>query len=663
MEINSKNFILKNSQKILWLGILVYCIIISGLLIFKYNSFGYNAIDLGIYNQVFFNSAQGNLWQFSIHPHLYLGDHFELFIILLLPFYFFAQSPITLLILQTAFVALSAWPLYLIARQKLKPSWSLLIALSFLLNPFILNLNFFEFHILPFAIFILLFAFYFYLKNNFNAFILFIILSLLIREDIALVVFMFGILALLDRKKIKWVILPIILSIVWSLIAFNLIGFFNQSGNYKFLSLYGWLGETPREMFINFFSQPWLVIKQVFSLNNLFLLIGLLIPLAGLPLLRLKYLLPSLLIVIQLILTGVSSTVTLQTHYPALILPFLFIAAVFALTDFNQNNQPKSLLKTFILRQKTGFLIVLLAAIIYSLLTFSPLLPSLKNIIDYNKKDLVNAKNEAMGLIKNSDAIAASFDFLPQLSNRKNLYSLHYAFLGKKQFSDEAYQLPPATNKFIINFNDFLIYYLQSQNIGIYKEQYKTGADRINKFMNENDFGLKKIIDDIAVYEKNYNSDIKLIEKIDQSESEFQQANINLDAYLTFVTWEKLAEQKNNSYQIIPLSLYWRAQQQLTDDYHLELNLKNQQGKVVYRKLYPLGYGLYPTSAWTTNEVVKTNHWFLVPKKYNLKNHYLSFQVVALKGYMGLDGLRSAEMKITKKENIGPAIRINYNTL
>jgi uncharacterized membrane protein len=658
-NINSlKKLFYNNNKKILWLGIAVFLVIIFGFLLYKYYNYGYNAIDLGIYNQVFFNSVQGRLFEFSIHPHLYLGDHFELFIVLLLPFYAIIQSPLTLLFLQTIFIALSAWPLYLIARTKLSRNWSLFIAFAFLLNPLVLNLSFFEFHLLPFAIFFILFAFYFYYKNKFWPYLAFLVLLILIREDVSLVVIMFGLLALLEKKQIKWIITPVLLGGFWFITIFHLTGYFNQSGDYKFLSLYGWLGSSFEEIIKNFFAKPFFVIRQIFCWNNIFFVLGLLLPLAGLPILKLKYFIPCFLIFVQLFLTKISSTIALQTHYPALIIPFLFIAAVFSLSGLLRNDRSLAFFKSLILKQKGLFFIILFTAVIYSFFTFGPIPAALNNLFN-NKlnENFIAVKNEMTQLINKDETVLSSFEFLPPLSNRQNIYSLHYVFLGKKQFSEEIYELPSQVNKLIIDFNDFIIYYLQSKNMSIFKKQYPTGADRIKQIISEGNFGIKQITDNIALYEKNYNSDIVLIEENATASKKINQVNASLDKNLFLLGWEKINYQSEKSNNIVPLSFYWQTQQKIINDYQLELTLKNNK-KIVYQKLYPLGYGLYPTSQWPINKKIKTNHWFLIPKKYNLKDYQLYFQVVAINGYMNLDGVRSAKMEITEKNYIGQAILI-----
>ena len=648
-------------KKLLWMTIGLFCIVISALLLVKYNSFGYNAIDLGIYNQVFFNSAQGQLFAMSIHPHLYLGDHFEIFILFLLPIYYFFQSPFTLLVLQTVFVALSAWPLYLIARTKLSPLWSWLIGVAFLLNPITLNLIFFEFHLLPFAILPLLFAYFFYLKNKFIPFILWSSLAVLVREDVGLVVIMFGVLALIDKKNWRWIFAPIILGGSWFLIAIQLTGFFNPSGGYKFIALYSWLGATPSEILINFLTQPWRVLKQLLSINNLIMSIAIFIPLIGLPLLRAKHILPVALIILQIFLIRVSATIVLQTHYLSLVIPFLYVAAIFALANILAKE--KNIISAFIYKYKQFFGTALIVAIIYSFFTFTPIISAFSSSINYTPNVSKAVNNEIVRAVQPDDTVVASFDFLPALSARTKLYSLHYAFLGRRQFSDIPYTIPSSVDKLVIDFSDFIIYYLQSKNISSYAGQYSAGADRINQLIKDNNLGIRSISDSVALYEKNYLSSIKLTEKNSRPSPTATSLNTNLNNTLILVAWEQVANETGDEKNILPISFYWRSVTDITDDYFLQLLITDSNHKKVYDKIYPLGYGLYPTSQWTTFDTVKTNYWFYIPPEFQGNNFDLSFQVVALDGYMGLDEVRSTKPVITKLEMIGEKIPINYSTL
>ena len=150
------NFLNKKAWVILLIACILFTIIFVSICAWKYQNFLYDGLDLAIYNQVFFNSSNGDLFDFTIHPHSYLGDHFEIFIIFILPFYFLFKSSITLLVLQVLFLALCAWPLGLIAKNIFKQNWAILLGgIWFLVSPFVQNITTFEFHLLPFALFII----------------------------------------------------------------------------------------------------------------------------------------------------------------------------------------------------------------------------------------------------------------------------------------------------------------------------------------------------------------------------------------------------------------------------------------------------------------------------------------------------------------------------
>jgi len=645
------NYIKRRSFLLLLIFIIIYILTFITLCLVKYKTFAYNGIDLAIYNQVFYNSSLGDLFRFTIHPHLYLGDHFEPFILILLPFYFILRSPVILLILQTVSIGLCAWPIYLITKNKLGVSLALLFSLIFLLNPFIQNANIFEFHILPFAILFLLFTFYFYQKNIFLLFFIFSFLSLLIREDVSLIILMFGILSLFDKRSIKWIFTPIVLGGIWLIISYQLISFFNPDNNYKFLAYYSWLGSTPNEMIKNIVAHPLLIIQHLFTLQNLILILAFLIPFAFLPIFALGYLIPAFLVALQLFLSGFGDLI-FKTHYHSLITPFLFIASIYGFHYLTKSNKISGL-KNYILKQKTIFIIFFVISIIYSSLTLGPFLPMLAKIWSYPAQlDENQLKHEFSAEVSQNIPVAAGFQFLPTLSSRTHLYSLHYAFLGKKQYSPEDYNLPEDTQEMLFDFNDFIIYQIQSQNIKIYEEQYSTGDERIRDIIKNGNFGLAKIVDNYALFEKDVSNDVRLYEISQTIDPRIEEFNKDLDGKILFIGWRKLPVDESvnqigdSNYQILPISFSWQALTQLNENYQLLFELADKNGNIVYRKLYPIAYGLYPTSRWSTDDIVNTNYWFLIPQPLNITDYNPQFSLVTLNGYMSLDSTGSVVMKL-----------------
>lgn len=655
--------VVRGEKKILWLAIILYFLTFSAICVWKYFQFGYNGLDLAIYNQVFYNSAHGQLFHFTIHPQSYLGDHFELIILILLPFYALFQHPISLLVFQSLILSLCAWPLFLIAKKLLpaslersrKAPWSLLIAFAWLFCPFVQNINLFEFHILPFAIFFLFWAFYFYLKNNFSAFLLFAFCSLLVREDVALVIFMFAILALIEKRKLSWIIWPALLGAAWFILGLKATAHFAPDGQYKFLYYYSWLGANLQEIMTNVLTRPLLIIKHIATWNNLFFTLGLMLPFCYL--LKARYLLLGLLVYLQIILGGSgNSTIALKLHYTALLLPVLFIAFIYALKEIFLSLPATvkfSRLKEFLIKER-GFTIILISlSVIYSTLTLGPLLSVAKYLIKpAQAKEQRELKKEFIANILPKSSLAATYEFLTVLSSRPKIYSLHYAFIGKRQFSAIDYSLPPDVETLLIDFDDFLTYGLQFPHIKAWQEYYQKGDDNIRKLLADNNFKVAKIADSLVIMERYNNLGIKLYETGSNFTDIEHPQNINLDNKIKFLGWSKNNQLPITDY-LLPISLYFQITKKLEKNYQFKLMFKNDQGEILSEKYYPLAYGLYPTTEWQTDEVIKINYWFYLPQQVKNANYQAEIQLVDLNGYITLNGLRSVVPKITKENLIG----------
>ena len=109
-----------------------YFLVYSVLCVLRHLTFHSFGSDLGLFDQVFWNTTQGRLFESTMslaqpQPHSYLGDHFSPVYLLLLPVYALIPRPETLVVIQTLFLALGVWPIYLLARLKLAPGWLRLV--------------------------------------------------------------------------------------------------------------------------------------------------------------------------------------------------------------------------------------------------------------------------------------------------------------------------------------------------------------------------------------------------------------------------------------------------------------------------------------------------------------------------------------------------------
>ncbi len=98
--------------------IFTYFIFFSLITIEQHHNFKTTAYDLGVFNQIFWNSSQGRLFNTSFYPFKnFLGEHFSLALILLLPLYMIFPAPDMLLIIQVFLMALPAVLLFKIGLR------------------------------------------------------------------------------------------------------------------------------------------------------------------------------------------------------------------------------------------------------------------------------------------------------------------------------------------------------------------------------------------------------------------------------------------------------------------------------------------------------------------------------------------------------------------
>ena len=206
----------KNSSFRWVVGVAIAFFIISlGLTIHRYFSF-YASYDQGIFNQVFWNSAQGRLFQSSLSSALStnvvhqgefpsvsyhrLGQHFTPALLLWLPLYTLFPSPVTLTVLQVTLITVAGLVLYVLARQHLEPPLAALITVSFYTANAVIGPTLSNFHDIcqiPLFMFTALLAIE---KRWWWLFWVCAILILMVREDSAINLFGVGVYLILSKR-------------------------------------------------------------------------------------------------------------------------------------------------------------------------------------------------------------------------------------------------------------------------------------------------------------------------------------------------------------------------------------------------------------------------------------------------------------------------------
>ncbi len=626
----------------------LFTVIFGALAIYKYFHFGYNGLDLGIINQVFFNTAAGRWFGASIHPPTYLGDHFSPFIFFLLPAYWLVKSPLTLIFLQLLALAGSSWPLYLLVKEQLGRPLAWGAVLLWLANPFVANAALFEFSFLPFAVFFLFWSLYFYQRDKFFAFLLFCFLALLVREDVALVIFGIGCLSLFQKRNWRWWLGPLILSAGYFFMALKITGSYSTTGNYKFLQYYSWLGDSYSSIILNALRRPWLVAIKLVNYGSIAVALALMAPVVFLPLLSPLALLPALIVYAQLVsgTTINGLTVILYTHYCLLLMPGIYFAAAAGYKNIGR-------LKTnplLGLAAKDPSLAIILALVtaIYASITFGPLGGIIADRAP--RLDLSRYQAQLVNDIPPGAAVAASYAFLPALSNRTELYSLNYVYLGKQQFAAADYRLPEPAEYLAVDFSDLVAYQLQYGLSAQYEKYYSQAAPLWPETISA--FGVVSIHDTIALLQKNAPDRYRLVELATGTPALSGQAQA-LSPALQYLGYDDAGGQ---------IQLHWQLTEPLADPYSLKLSYL-ESGREIFSKVYPFGYGLLFGRNDLADKKIQTNYWFGVPDL-PAGTYQRQLEVIMItKGQIEINPWRGTDSVIEKSDAIGPALPLGEITL
>ncbi len=184
----------------LWAG---YAVFFSDLAITNHHSLNTRTIDLGYYDNIFYQSIHGNPLGCSlINSGTHVSAHTDPILVLLSPLYLIYPRAELILVLQSVWLGSGVVPLALLARRKLRSAaaaWWL--ALAYALYPALHGANMYEFHSLTLMTPLALWLLYFYESRATKRYGLVLLLLLLCREDVPLVIALVGVYAVMQPRR------------------------------------------------------------------------------------------------------------------------------------------------------------------------------------------------------------------------------------------------------------------------------------------------------------------------------------------------------------------------------------------------------------------------------------------------------------------------------
>jgi uncharacterized membrane protein len=569
------------AQGLVWLLIALYILFFASLSIRRHEAFQTTS-DLGIFDQTVWNTVNGRPFRLTNMVGLdsSLDQHVEPILLPVSLFYLIYSSPKTLLVLQTIVIAIGAWPLYLLAREKLRSEFGgIVFAAAYLLFPALEAANLFDFHATSLAPAFLLWAFYFLEKEKDLWFIVFSVLAMSCKEEMPLLIAMMGLYAFFLRKRKKLGTTMIVVALIWFYVAvYIVIPWANPQGKSPYLVYYKDWGNDPLEIALTIIKQRawWLI----FDKSNFDYLFSLLLPLAFLPVFYLPILLialPSL--AINLLSSNMSMHHLEWAHYASPIVPFVVLAALWGAGFLIQRlgkgvpgggKSLSYLLSCLVLVCSLGY---------HRYQGFSPLSFGFKWPVVTEHHRLIQ---KFIDMIPPTASLSAQFNLNPHLSQRENIYVYPNFQDADYVFLDISYLVAERVNK------DNYQGWMKTRLLKL--EQFGPLAAEDGYILLQRGAPNSPLPESFYTFVRVQDPDIQYPLLADFG---------SLIEFLGFDVTHQRDEEPN-------YDLYFRTQYPLDRDYFIALYLVDETGQVVGSTAQPQPATVwYPTSRWQPGEVVK----------------------------------------------------------
>lgn len=262
----------------------------------------------------------------------YLSAHFVPGVyILALPFRLWPYSE-TLAAMNFFLMASSIIPLYKLASGSNNDrQFGVFMVTALLWYPTFQYIVLYEFEMLRFSIPVILWMIYFFERRKTALYFAFVLLAVLVREEVGLTIMMFGLYLLFIKREIKTGLLTSIAGLAAFIIIVGVIMPGLRTGEDREHIAAYWFsdfGVTPLDVIKNMALQPWRVFATIIhpvKLANIFMLF---LPLLFIPLLTLSVLIATLANLGLLLLSGTLIPISYMAYYVSPSIPFIFYAFI-----------------------------------------------------------------------------------------------------------------------------------------------------------------------------------------------------------------------------------------------------------------------------------------------------------------------------------------------
>lgn len=606
---------------------LLYAVILCAACHLKYAAFGYDDFDLAIHSQSMWSITHGSLGC-SILGIPFLGNHMVLILYALAPLYFAVSSPLLLLYAQTLTIAAGAWGIYLTAGKELSPRWGAGLALVYLVYPPLIYMNLYEFHPIALATTFLIYAVYFFKTNRFRPFVLFLALAMLCQENVALIAVFFAFYALVCRKSRRWAVVPGITGVVFFVLAVGMIMPALNRDTVQFLRIYAHLAGDPNgnasapAIVGGILRHPIRAARHCLHPLKLNFLNSLLAPLGYLSLAGPFALIPALPVLAQRLLSDRVSEAHIVYHYQAELIPFIFASAISGIRNLRKLDR----------RRITVCATLLIVTFPLIALITTGVVPTVADdvLTEPRRAPATRAAAKVLADIPDDASVAATFRFLPRLSDRKELHSVHHIYHGKHTLSDVPYPPPNDVDHIVLDTNDRVTFL---ENAFYSTEAYRN----LQTMLRDGRWEVVAQLDTFLALRRSDNTEalpVRLVTEVPPNVD--MNTNFTCSAgeaieLLGFTTGQLDAD--NN----LPLTLYWKKPAADNGDYDMDLTVHRNVSppspgprlfSLVYSAVLSPGSRIWPPQSWEAGKIVADRHRVHLDERVPPDNIHLTVRLI-----------------------------------
>ncbi|MBN1584461.1 MAG: DUF2079 domain-containing protein [Anaerolineae bacterium] len=477
----------------------IFCFLSSA----RHASFRTHALDMGTMDQAAWNTAHGRILERTpLYRHPAQGARYEnrlldakleLIFIPLSALYGLWADPRILLVTQTLFLAAGAIPLYLLIDDLGANTFlSLVLSAAYLLYLPLHYVTMAEFHPSTLMVPLFIAAWRAMRRAIWPRYYVWLALALCCRIEAAIVLLVLGIvIAVWHKDRRTHGIVTTLVAFIWLIVDLAVIvpavqRIYGPGAGNLIERRFGALGSTPASIIHNTLTHPLLIAQQFLDREKIQALFDLFTPLGFIPLLFPPALAPALpVLAINLLAESVWQN-SIQAHYMAAVIPFLWIASAEGLAWLAHKHRTgwQARLAT------TLALFIFLNTGLNSFL-FSPYPPGRAfRLADfYQSSNYQEALRQVIAFIPDSATVCAQSDLHPHLSQRRDIALFPYCQLeGDTAAEYIVLDLDAASDKSPMDFHAFyelVNQWLEKETFGVVAHQggallLQRGAPRAN---------------------------------------------------------------------------------------------------------------------------------------------------------------------------------------